>query len=144
MTALIAPIRDRLRAAHLVVVPHDVLHFLPFHALFDGERYLIDEFTISYAPSASVYRLCRTKPARSSGGALIMGVPDASTPFIADEVRAVASVLPNPQVFLGAEATARSIADATARRAGSCTSRRTACFAATTRCSRRFGWATVR
>jgi CHAT domain-containing protein len=34
-----------------------------------------------------------------------MGVPDASTPFIVDEVRAVASVLPNPHVFLGAEAT---------------------------------------
>ena len=35
-----------------------------------------------------------------------MGVPDASTPFIVDEVQAVASVLPDPQVFLGAEATA--------------------------------------
>ena len=142
--ALIAPIRDRLHAAHLVVVPHDVLHFLPFHALFDGERFLIDEFTVSYAPSASVYRLCRTKPARSSGGALIMGVPDASTPFIVDEVRAVASVLPDAQVFLGARRDRRSIADATARTAGSCTSRRTACSVATTRCSRRSGSATVR
>jgi tetratricopeptide (TPR) repeat protein len=104
--ALIAPIRDQLQAAHLVVVPHDVLHFLPFHALFDGERFLIDEFTLSYAPSSSVYRLCRTKPAGSNGGALIMGVPDSLTPFIVDEVQAVASVLPDTHVFLGAEATA--------------------------------------
>ena len=103
--ALIAPIRDQLQAAHLVVVPHDVLHFLPFHALFDGERFLIDEFTLSYAPSSSVYRLCRTKPARSNGGALIMGVPDPLTPFIVDEVQAVAGVLRDPQVFLGSEAT---------------------------------------
>jgi len=107
--ALIAPIRDRLRAAHLVVVPHDVLHFLPFHALFDGERFLMDEFTLSYAPSASVYQLCRTKQAGSNGGALIMGVPDSLTPYIADEVQAVASVLPDPRVFLGAEATARQL-----------------------------------
>jgi CHAT domain-containing protein len=107
---LIAPVRDRLLgAAHLVVVPHDVLHFLPFHALFDGERYLIDEFSMSYAPSASVYRLCRTKPARSSGRALIMGVPDALTPFIADEVLAIAGVLPDPQVFLGPDATAAQL-----------------------------------
>ena len=35
-----------------------------------------------------------------------MGVPDAKTPFIADEVRAVAGILPDSQVFLGAEATA--------------------------------------
>jgi CHAT domain-containing protein len=104
--ALIAPIRSRLQATHLVIVPHDVLHFLPFHALFDGQRCLIDEFTLSYAPSSSVYRLCRTKQAKSNGRALIMGVPDRLTPFIADEVRAVASILSDPQVFLGAEATA--------------------------------------
>jgi CHAT domain-containing protein/Tfp pilus assembly protein PilF len=103
--ALIAPIRDRLQAAHLVVVPHDVLHFLPFHALFDGQRCLIDEFTLSYAPSSSVYRLGWTKQAKSNGGALIMGVPDSLTPFIVDEVRAVASVLPDPKVFLGSDAT---------------------------------------
>jgi CHAT domain-containing protein len=108
--ALIAPIRHRLRhAAHLVVVPHDVLHFLPFHALLDGDRYLIDEFSISYAPSSSVYRLCWTKPPQTTGGALIMGVPDAATPFIVDEVLGIASVLPDSQVFLGAEATAAQL-----------------------------------
>ena len=104
--ALIAPLRDLLRGAHLVIVPHDVLHAVPFHALSDGTRFLSDDFTVSYAPSASVYRLCRTKPARSHGGALIMGVSDASTPFIVDEVRAVAAVLPNPRLLLGGEATA--------------------------------------
>lgn len=102
---LVAPIRDRLRAAHLVIVPHDVLHALPFHALFDGGRFLIDDFTISYAPSASVHRLCWAKPAAWLGGALVMGVPDARTPFIADEVEAVAAILPDSQVFLGDEAT---------------------------------------
>jgi CHAT domain-containing protein len=82
---------------------------MPFHALFDGERYLIDEFSVSYAPSASVYRLCQAKQAGSTGRALIMGVPDASAPFIADEVRAVASVLPGAHVFLGPQATARQL-----------------------------------
>jgi CHAT domain-containing protein len=102
---LIAPIRDRLQASHLVVIPHDVLHALPFHALFDGARYLIDDFTISYAPSASVHRLCWAKPAAPPGGSLVMGVPDARAPFIADEVNAVAGILPDSQVFLGDRAT---------------------------------------
>ena len=102
---LIAPIRDRLQASHLVVVPHEALHTLPFHALFDGARFLIDDFTISYAPSASVYRLCRAKPAAPQGGALVMGVPDARAPFIADEVNAVAGILADSQVFLGDRAT---------------------------------------
>jgi CHAT domain-containing protein len=103
--ALIAPIRERLQATHLVVVPHDVLHFVPFHALFDGQRFLIDEFTLSYAPSASVYRLCLTKRAKPNGGALIMGVPDRLTPFIVEEALAVANVLGDATVLLGPEAT---------------------------------------
>lgn len=102
---LIAPIRDRLQASHLVVIPHDVLHAVPFHALFDGTRYLIDDFTISYAPSASVHRLCWAKPAAPPGGSLVMGVPDARAPLIADEVNAVAGMLPESQVFLGDSAT---------------------------------------
>ena len=38
-----------------------------------------------------------------------MGVPDRLTPSIVDEVRAVASVLPDPKVFLGSEATAEQL-----------------------------------
>src|SRR5258705_13243511 len=106
---LIAPVRDRLQARHIVVVPHDVLHFLPFHALFDGQRYLIDEFSVSFAPSASVYRLCWAKRPRTGGGALVMGVPDLATPFIADEVESVAEVLPDTRVLLGAAATAAEL-----------------------------------
>jgi CHAT domain-containing protein len=105
-TILVAPIRDRLRADHLVIVPHDLLHYLPFHALIDGARFLIDEFTISYAPSASVYRLCCEKPSASAGDALIMGVPDARAPYISEEIQAVAKTFPRARVFVGEEATA--------------------------------------
>ncbi len=102
---LIAPIERHLQAAHLIIAPHGFLHYLPFHALFDGERYLSDRFSISYTPSASVYHLCSTKPAPPPAGALILGVPDPSAPYILDEVKAVSSVLPNAEVFTGAEAT---------------------------------------
>jgi CHAT domain-containing protein len=105
-TALVAPIRDRLHAEHLVIVPHDLLHYVPFHALFDGARFLIDEFTISYAPSASVYRLCCAKRTEPEGEALIMGVPDARAPYIAEEIQEVAKLFPGAQVFMGDEATA--------------------------------------
>ena len=56
---LIAPIRHFLVAEHLVVVPHTFLHYLPFHALSDGKRYLIDDFSMSYAPSGSIFALCQ-------------------------------------------------------------------------------------
>src|SRR4029079_13168347 len=72
--ALVAPVRRLLTADHLIVVPHGVLHYLPFHALFDGPSFLIAPFSISYAPSASVYRFCCAKPSTGAGAPLIMGV----------------------------------------------------------------------
>jgi CHAT domain-containing protein len=71
----------------------------------DG-RFLIDNYTVSYAPSATVFRLCCQKRPAESGNALIMGLPDRLAPCIADEVRAVSEILPNPRVFLDADATA--------------------------------------
>ncbi|MFY9531024.1 MAG: CHAT domain-containing tetratricopeptide repeat protein [Candidatus Acidiferrales bacterium] len=101
---LLAPLRSRLKVRHLIMVPHGVLHYLPFHALHDGERYLIDSFTISYAPSASIYTLCHRKPSTLSKSSLILGVPDSRAPFIEDEVRSVAKILPEAELVLGAEA----------------------------------------
>ena len=103
---LIAPIRGQLNAEHLVVVPHAFLHYLPFHALSDGDRYLIDDFTVSYAPSGSIFALCQEKAAsENTGDALVLAVPDARAPYIEDEGRFVAETLPGARLFLGEEAT---------------------------------------
>jgi CHAT domain-containing protein len=107
--ALVAPVRDRLKARHLIVVPHNFLHHLPFHALFDGERYLLDAFSFSYIPSASLHHLQRTRHATRGQGALVLGIPDKAAPQIRDEVRAVAAELPNARVFVGRTATERQL-----------------------------------
>lgn len=101
---LFAPLRHHLQADHVVIVPHGVLHYLPFHALHDGERYLIDFVSISYAPSASVFALCQRDHASAPNSSLILGVPDERAPFISGEVEAVASILPNSEIFMGAQA----------------------------------------
>ena len=106
---LVAPLRDRLAARHLVIVPHGALHYVPFHALFDGNEYLIDSFSMSYAPSAGVYALCQCKTIQPSGPPLILGVPDSRAPLIEDEVRAVSNVLPGALLALGDEASEDSL-----------------------------------
>ena len=103
---LIAPIAGRLSATHLVFVPHGLLHYVPFHALFDGRQYLIDRYTVSYAPSASIYALCQARTAKSTGPPLVLGIPDQQAPAIAEEVRALADVLDGPDLFLGPAASA--------------------------------------
>ena len=101
---VMAPLRALLRGRHLVIVPHGVLHYLPFHALLDGDRYLIDSFTVSYAPSAAIFAISQEKSASAPGAPLVMGVPDAQAPLILDEVQAVAKMLPGAELFLGRDA----------------------------------------
>jgi CHAT domain-containing protein/tetratricopeptide (TPR) repeat protein len=102
---LIAPLRPGLKGRHVIIVPHGTLHFLPFHALRNGEEFLGDAFTISYAPSATIYALCQAKSASEKQNALILGVPDARAPQILNEVQGVAEILPDPDLFIGEKAT---------------------------------------
>jgi CHAT domain-containing protein len=103
---LIAPIRHLLKGTKLVIVPHGVLHYLPFHALLDSDQYLGDLFAISYAPSATMFAVCQTRPASANTNVLVMGVPDERAPQILSEVKTVASVLPDAELLIGDHATA--------------------------------------
>jgi CHAT domain-containing protein len=100
---LFAPLPVR-PGGHVVIVPHDVLHYVPFHALHDGRSYLVDSTDVSYAPSASIYALCCQRPGPSTGRSVVFGVPDERAPFIADEVDAVAGLVPEAEVRIGAAA----------------------------------------
>ncbi len=95
----------------LAVVPHGPLHRVPFHALFDGERYLIERFEISYAPSATVYALCQERDARGLDGALVLGMEDPSIPAAVVEAGTVAGHLPGAEVRVGEEATLSALRD---------------------------------
>jgi CHAT domain-containing protein len=79
-----------------VIVPHGLLHYLPFHALFDGERYLVERLAVSYAPSAALYQICRSRRAHRSrrGGALVLAYSaDGRLPYTAHESEQVAEVI---------------------------------------------------
>jgi CHAT domain-containing protein len=98
-------IDDRRR---LTIVPHHALHYVPFHALYNGRRFVIDDCEVSYAPSASVLKICRERaPVSSHSGSgrdLILAVGDERTPYIQDEVEALRDSMPSARIFVGAEA----------------------------------------
>jgi tetratricopeptide (TPR) repeat protein len=63
--ALLKPLAAHLNIVRkVVIVPHDVLYYLPFHALHDGERYFIEQHEMQYAPSAAVWWRCYQKSSR--------------------------------------------------------------------------------
>lgn len=108
-TQLIAPVRAWLDGNHVVIVPHNFLHCLPFSALMSDHGCLIDEFTISVAPSASVFAFCATRPSCEQHDSLVLGIPDPRAPQIADEATVVAAILPNARLLLGEQATQESL-----------------------------------
>jgi tetratricopeptide (TPR) repeat protein len=93
----------------LVIVPHGLLHRVPFHALFDGGSYLLERFEVSYAPSAKVYSLCQKRISRGFDKALVLGVADPSIPAVAEETQAVVRHLPVTEVLRDQHATVEAL-----------------------------------
>ena len=93
----------------LVFVPHGLLHHVPLHAAFDGNCYVIDRFTVTYAPSASVFHACTSTDARESGRPLLAGLSDRRSPWIEHEVLQLGNLLPEAQVFFGSAATQSNV-----------------------------------
>jgi CHAT domain-containing protein/tetratricopeptide (TPR) repeat protein len=91
--AILAPLSSEIDdVARLVVVPHGPLHLVPFSALHDGRRFLIERTELTLAPSASL--LARsTAPAPPARRALVAAVADDAAPCIAEEGRRVAHTL---------------------------------------------------
>lgn len=104
---LFAPLEEYLATfENLIIIPHGVLHSLPFHALYDRCQYLIEKKVISYAPSAAVLQFCWEKDIPLVGeAALFVGVPQAGLEFIEREVETLQACWPRATALLGEEAT---------------------------------------
>ncbi len=104
---LFAKLADKLRGyTRLWIVPHGALYYLPFHALYDGARYLVERFEVAYLPSAGA-STTGMKPA-ATGDALVMGYSAAGRlPHTVTEARRVRDSLdvPHCHFFTEAEAT---------------------------------------
>lgn len=105
---LFAPLREKV-GSRLIIVPHRALHYLPFQALHDSNGYLVEQFEISYAPSAVVYQQCVTRSRRDCERALLLGVADEVIPHVTEEIDAIAKVFPKSQSLLNDAATADAL-----------------------------------
>jgi hypothetical protein len=114
--ALIEPLEDLLVAGgRLVVVPHGILHGLPFHALPHGDGWLADRFRVAYAPSAAVYVFCSRKRPSAEGPPCVFAIADAAAPLVAAEGEAVRRGMgPGARALIGDAATSDALREAAA------------------------------
>lgn len=103
---ILEPLSARLDGSHLVIVPHGVLHGLPFAALHDGSEYLIDRVTISHAPSARLLQLNSQRPLARGEGVVIACASDEQAPEIESEARRLHRLFDGSRLLAGAEASA--------------------------------------
>ncbi|NOT62111.1 MAG: CHAT domain-containing protein, partial [Acidobacteria bacterium] len=116
---LIAPLEPHLKQTRkLIIVADGALTYLPFEALAGGAQrnapFLLERFTVSYAPSASALVALRSlKQSDATKGLIAFGDPVYATtselrqlPYTRHEVNAIAALFSptESRIWLGAEA----------------------------------------
>lgn len=111
---LVRPLESEIKGAKLVISPHGVLHYLPFAALLDGERYLIDRYSVRIMPSASALAYLKTDRPNKAGNMLALGNPDLGNPafdlpWAQEEAATVARMFPNSKALVRKEASKTAV-----------------------------------
>ncbi len=112
---LIAPALAHIKTERLIVVPYGKLHYIPFSALMsEKEEFLIDQYSLSYLPSASLMKfiLKKRKAVPSSAQSLNLlafgnpVVPNMSPLASAEsEVKFIGGLFGENNIFLRGNAT---------------------------------------
>jgi len=102
---LLRPLQGQIGARRLVVAPYQQLHYVPFHALYDGERYVIETREVSVTPSATLLQRSLNTPTPPLRRALLVSRPDEYAPRVADEVAAIAPLFAQCTTLINDDAT---------------------------------------
>ncbi len=94
----------------LSIIPHESLHYLPFQALWTGDKYLLQASAVSYAPSSAALLNVFQRQVAKSGKFLAFGNPELGKPSLAlpgaqKEVEALIKLFPSSESYFLAEAT---------------------------------------
>lgn len=110
---LIAPVEGKLASfSKLIIIPNQSLHFIPFQALQNKDgRFLVEDFSISYAPSASVFILCSDRMVKSGSRFMGMALSDVEVgsnpglPGTEDELKKILPLFPDNISAFGTQCT---------------------------------------
>ncbi len=102
---LFAPVAGQLTKPKLIIVPHGVLHYLPFGALSSGKDFLIDRYQLRILPSASLLSILTDSAGSHKQSALILGNPDLKNPaydltYAEEEALSLGKIIPQATVLL--------------------------------------------
>jgi CHAT domain-containing protein len=114
--ALIQPVETHLAGyRRLIVIPYGPTHAVPFVALHDGRRYVIETLETSLCPSSSLLRLCADRRREGAPSALVVAHSNAGRlPAVLEEASAIAGLFPG-ECYLEDRATRAALVEAAPR-----------------------------
>ena len=104
------PIQGTFNASKVIVVPHGVLHYLPFEALQAPDGHLlIERYGMRMLPSASLLKFLPPALPKSDAPLLVLGNPDLGDPrldlqFAETEAKTVAGMIHGSRLLVRKEA----------------------------------------
>jgi hypothetical protein len=106
---LLDGIFDHIKTHKVYIVPHGILHYLPFQSLIYNANYLIEKFQIGYIPSATALKYVLAKRKEKPVNLLALGNPKLSAPqmqlpFAEKEVESLKAIYPVARVLIGEDA----------------------------------------
>lgn len=111
---LIAPYGDdslRTNEGDLIwLVPYDVLHYVPLHAVKVDDRYLIERNPVVYTPSASIMKYCQLQSTSRPDSALVVGDSLNDLPHAREEALTVSKIF-GTDPLLGRAATKSAVTE---------------------------------
>jgi CHAT domain-containing protein len=107
-TLLLAPLQ-LAPGEQLLLVPHDALHYMPFQALRHGDRYVIEEHMLAFAPSAGVAVQLARRSVDQEAPLVAFGNPGTDAllalPGAEREVEEIGALFTDSRIFVKAAAT---------------------------------------
>ncbi|MCD9189110.1 MAG: CHAT domain-containing protein [Pyrinomonadaceae bacterium] len=96
---LLAPLAQHFEARNPVIVPVGALNYVPFHALYNGEKYVIESREVVYSPSATVWNLANKKSSDNPKNALLIGFADEKIPLVNREIETLEKIFKTAKVL---------------------------------------------
>ena len=106
--SILRPVEDKIHTKGLIVVPHGVLHKVPFAALSNGEKLMVDKYAISTVPSSAAIQYIVKKRSKNHGQLLAFVNPKTDyvpLGFAEVEVEQIEKQFSKKEIFLQKDAT---------------------------------------
>jgi len=103
---LVGGIFDWVATEKVYLVPHGMMHYLPFQSLIQDSKYLIQKYQIGYLPSATAFKYVLAKRKKKSYKILALGNPELQSkemhlPYAEKEVQQIKKIHNDAYILIG-------------------------------------------